>query len=62
LKRISDQRHQGLQGLAELLDARALELVSIERRAALEVGQSNVSQLRAHLRQSHRKAGGLVLP
>lgn len=62
LKRISDQRHQGLQGLAELLDARALELVSIERRATVDAGQRNITQLSARLRQLHLESGGLVLP
>lgn len=62
LKQITDERQQGLHGLAVLLDERALEMISVEHRSAVEAGQQNITQLGERLRQLHLESGGLVLP
>lgn len=62
LQHITDERQQGLHGLAVLLDERALEMISIEHRSAVEASQQNIEQLGARLRQLHLESGGLVLP
>lgn len=62
LKQITDERQQGLHGLAVLLDERALEMISVEHRSAVEAGQQNITQLGERLRQLHLDSGGLVLP
>ncbi|MFT6463733.1 DUF4105 domain-containing protein [Halopseudomonas sp.] len=62
LKQVTDERQQGLHGLAVLLDERALEMISVEHRSAVEANQQNIIQLGARLRQLHHESGGLVLP
>ncbi|MFO7703869.1 MAG: DUF4105 domain-containing protein [Halopseudomonas sp.] len=62
LQHITDERQQGLHGLAVLLDERALEMISVEHRSAVEASQQNIEQLGAQLRQLHLESGGLVLP
>lgn len=62
LQQVSNERQQGLQGLSALLDERALELVSVTQRRAVEDGQHNIVELGRLLRQLHRESGGLVLP
>lgn len=62
LRRASDDGQQGLLAVTEMLDARALELLSNERRAEIIAGEHNLARLRRRLQQLHRDAGGLVLP
>uniref|UniRef100_UPI0035623694 DUF7844 domain-containing protein n=1 Tax=Halopseudomonas sp. TaxID=2901191 RepID=UPI0035623694 len=62
LKQLTDQRQQGLHGLAALVDERALEMISVEHRRAIEANQHNIAELGARLRQLHRESGKLVLP
>lgn len=62
LKQITDERQQGLHGIAVLLDEQALEMISVEHRDAVESNQQNITQLGVRLRQLHLESGGLVLP
>jgi hypothetical protein len=62
LKQLTQERQQGLHGLAVLVDERALEMISAEHRRAVEANQRNISELSARLRQLHRESGKLVLP
>ena len=62
LEQITDERQQGLHGIAVLLDERALQMMSVEHRDAVESNQQNITQLGARLRQLHLESGGLVLP
>jgi hypothetical protein len=62
LKRASDASQQGLLAITELLDERALDLITAETRTALEESERNIVQLGERVRQLHREAGGLILP
>lgn len=62
LKRASDASQQGLLAITELLDERALDLLTAETRTALEESERNIVQLGERVRQLHREAGGLILP
>ncbi|MFN3579892.1 MAG: DUF4105 domain-containing protein [Pseudomonas sp.] len=62
LKQLTDERQQGLHGLAVLVDERALEMISAEHRQAVEANQHNITALGVRLRQLHRESGGFVLP
>jgi len=62
LKQLTEERQQGLHGLAVLVDERALEMISAEHRRAVEANQRNIGELGARLRQLHRESGKLVLP
>ena len=62
LEQITDERQQGLHGIAVLLDEQALQMMSVEHRDAVESNQQNITQLGARLRQLHLESGGLVLP
>lgn len=62
LQEQSQARQTHLRGLASELDVALRALVSPERREELEGGEQNIRLLGQHLRQLHKRSGGLQLP